>query len=335
MSKILVSLVTPVYSGASYLQDLADAIDRARDEAHRSGMPLEIVEAIFVDDGAIDDSPRIIDELQRRHPWIRAIHLSRNFGQHTATAAGILHTSGDWIVTLDEDLQHEPRHAIPMLMRAIATESDIVYASSTHRVHRSAFRNFTSKATKALVGWLAGESAIRRFTSFRMLRGSIARAASSVATHDTYFDVVLTWFTKRIETLPLPLVDIRSESGERSGYGLLRLLQHGRRMLIAAGIRPLRFASALGILTVSFSVLLAAYIFFLKIWYPEVILLRGWASLIVVISFFGGLTAFLLGIALEYLSTVVLHILGKPTFFVVDRSKDDLLRPFLPPANGQ
>ncbi len=329
MSKIYISIVVPVYSGAEYLRDLATAIEQARTDADQSGMPVEIIEAIFVDDGAIDDSPRILDELQHEHAWIRVIHLSRNFGQHTATAAGILHSSGDWIATLDEDLQHHPKHVVAMLMRAIETSSDIIYAASDFRVHRSWFRNFTSRSTKAIVGWLAGEKAIRRFTSFRLVRGSIARAASSVATHDTYLDVVLTWFTKRIESLPLPLVDIRSEKGQRSGYSLARLLQHGRRMLIAAGIRPLRLASSLGILTLTFSVLFAAYIIYLRIWRPEVIHLRGWASLVVVISFFSGLTAFLLGIALEYLSTVVLHILGKPTFFVVDRSKDEWLRPFL------
>ncbi|HEX7829099.1 MAG TPA: glycosyltransferase family 2 protein, partial [Thermoanaerobaculia bacterium] len=246
MTPIYISIVVPVYSGAAYLRDLATAIDRVREEIRTSGKPVEIVEAIFVDDGAIDDSPRILDELQREHSWIRVIHLSRNFGQHTATAAGILHSSGDWVATLDEDLQHEPRHLVAMLLRAIATGSDVVYAASNRRVHRSWFRNFTSRATKSIVGWLAGESAIQHFTSFRMVRGTIARAASSVATHDTYLDVVFTWFTKRIETLPLPLVDIRSERGERSGYSLARLLQHARRMLLAAGTRPLRIASALG-----------------------------------------------------------------------------------------
>jgi glycosyltransferase involved in cell wall biosynthesis len=333
MSKVYVSTVTPVYSGAEYLRNLVAAIELAQDEARRSDMPVEIVEAIFVDDGAIDDSPRILDELQREHPWIRVIHLSRNFGQHTATAAGILHSSGDWVATLDEDLQHEPRHVIPMLLRAVETESDVVYGASNGRVHRSWFRNFTSTATKAIIGWMAGEPAIRRFTSFRMVRGSIARAASSVATHDTYFDVILTWFTKRIETLLLPLVDIRSESGERSGYDFARLLQHARRMLIAAGIRPLRVASSLGILSVVASVLLAIVITWLRIRHPELILIRGWTSLVLVISFFGGLTSFLLGMALEYLSTVVLHMLGKPTFFVVDRGKDALLRPFV--GNGR
>lgn len=328
MSKVTISTVTPVYGGAEYLRDLVAAIAQAREDVLRSELPAEIVEAIFVDDGAIDDSPRILDELQREHPWIRVIHLSRNFGQHTATAAGILHTSGDWVATLDEDLQHEPRHVIPMLLRAVETESDVVYGAASGRVHRSWFRNFTSIATKAAVGWMAGEPAIRRFTSFRMVRGSIARAASSVATHDTYLDVILTWFTKRIETLLLPLVDIRSENGERSGYNFARLLQHARRMLIAAGIRPLRVAASLGILTVGASILLAVVITWLRIRYPELILIRGWTSLVLVISFFGGLTSLLLGMALEYLSTVVLHILGKPTFFIVDRSKDALLRPF-------
>jgi hypothetical protein len=150
-----------------------------------------------------------------------------------------------------------------------------------------------------------------------------------VSTHDTYFDVVLSWFTDRTGSLPLPLVDIRSVAGNPSGYSLKRLLRHARKMLISSEIKPLRVGSAVGAATLVASVLLAVWIFIVKLMRPEVIQVRGWASLIVTIAFFGGLTAFLLGVVLEYLSTVVMHTLGKPTFFVVDRSKDELLIPFV------
>jgi glycosyltransferase involved in cell wall biosynthesis len=325
VNRLSISTVTPVYRGAEYLSDLVEALADVQSEVRAGAMPVDIMEAIFVDDGAVDRSAELLEELQRKYSWIHLIHLARNFGQHAATVAGILHASGDWIATLDEDLQHHPKHLVPMLLRAIETRSDVVYGASDRSVHHSGFRNLSSVMTKTTVGWLAGDDAVRRFTSFRMIRGSVARAAGSVATHDTYFDVVLTWFTNRIATLQLPLVDIRSVAGGKSGYSLKRLLLHARRMLISAGIRPLRIASALGVLTLATSVVISIYICVLKLLRPAAIDLKGWASLILAISFFGGLTAFLLGIVLEYLSTVVQHILGKPTFFVVDRSKDTIL----------
>jgi glycosyltransferase involved in cell wall biosynthesis len=327
MEKVLLSTVTPVYHGGRYLPELISALDVVRHDLQARQLPVELLEAIFVDDASVDDSATVLRELQRTYPWVRVVQLSRNFGQHGATVAGILHSSGHWVATLDEDLQHHPRHLLPMLLHAVAAGNDVVYGGSYGPIHRTAFRNLSSRFYKASLGWVAGNPFIPHFSSFRMMRGSVVRAACSVSTHDTYFDVVLTWFTGRFDALQLPLLDVRTVSGEQSSYGLSRLLRHARRMLVSSEIRPLRFASAIGALSVVISLFLAAGTLILKILHPEVIQLRGWASLIITIAFFGGLTAFLLGVILEYMSTLILHTLGKPTFFVVDRSIDAVLLP--------
>ena len=328
METLLLSTVTPVYRGGRYLPELVDALEAVQIDLRARKIPVQLLEAIFVDDASVDDSMAILRKLKETRPWIRIVELSRNFGQHGATVAGILHSSGHWVATLDEDLQHDPRHLLPLLLHAAAGGKDVVYGGSDRRIHRSAFRNRSSSIYKAFLGWMAGNPVIPRFSSFRMMRGSVVRGACSVSAHDAYFDVVLTWFTGRIDSLQLPLVDIRSEAGEQSGYNLKRLLGHARRMLVSSEIRPLRFASTIGAITVIASLLLAAGTLILKLFLPETIHLRGWASLIMTIAFFGGLTAFLLGVALEYMSTLVLHALGKPTFFVVDRSMDAILMPF-------
>lgn len=329
MEKIFLSTVTPVYRGAAYLGDLVAALGSVQQEIRASGLPIELAEAIFVDDAAVDGSPSLLDELQSAHDWVHVIHLSRNFGQHGATVAGILHSSGDWVATLDEDLQHDPQHLLPLLMDAAATSNDVVYAAPETSVHASAFRNISSQFFKAGMSWLVGNPTVRRFNSFRMLRGTVARAACSVSTHDTYFDVVLNWFTNRVATLKLPIVDRRSVTGSPSGYNLKRLLGHARRMFISSEIRPLRIAALIGFIALLVSAVIGAVTMALRLAFPETVDARGWASLMLAISFFGGLNAFILGVALEYVSTLVLHTLGKPTFFVVDRSKDLLLQPYI------
>jgi glycosyltransferase involved in cell wall biosynthesis len=93
----VLSVVVPVLDEAENVIPLLDEIEAAL--APRGGF-----EVIFVDDSAIDASPRLLDELAAAHGWITAIHLMRNFGQHAATIAGIIYSSGDWVVTMDEDL---------------------------------------------------------------------------------------------------------------------------------------------------------------------------------------------------------------------------------------
>lgn len=328
MENILVSTVTPVYQGAATLGELVRRLEDEREAWDRDGLPLELVEAIFVDDGSTDDSASILDGLAQRHAWVHVVTLSQNFGQHPATVAGILHSSGDWIATLDEDLQHEPRFVLPLLREAVEHGWDIVYARPTAQVHESFFRDRSSRLYKSLLTFATGNPHVRAFNSFRVVRGSVARAAASVSAHDTYLDVVLGWFSKHLGTLPLAMKDRRFIARNASGYTFFKLLSHARRLLVSSQTKWLRAGAMVGTGALVFSVGLALVILGQKLSNPASIDVRGWLSLFLAIVFFGGLSSFLLGVVLEYLSTLLLQSQGKPAFFVVDRTKDAILRQF-------
>lgn len=129
MNRISMSTVTPVYRGEKTLRDLVLALDEFKQKLESSDSPVRLVESIFVDDGSTDRSADVLATLKNEFAWIQVITLSRNFGQHPATIAGILHTCGDWVATLDEDLQHHPRLLHELLREAVTTQSDLVYAN--------------------------------------------------------------------------------------------------------------------------------------------------------------------------------------------------------------
>lgn len=316
------SIVVPVYSGAEYLARLVDEVEALRLDLRARAAPIEIAELIFIDDAAIDGSPALIERLAKERPWVVALHLSRNFGQHAATIAGILHSSGDWVVTMDEDLQHPPDRVPQLLRKAVEEGADLVYANAEEGVHDAFIRDFTSHSFKRFMQWLTGNAKLRHFNSFRLIRGPVARAVSSVCSHDTYFDVNLSWFTQRIEVVRMQLRDERYIRTGKSGYSLKALFAHAWRMLFSSQIKLLRYGAVLGIAVLGLSILGMIYFLGLKLLYPEEIQVQGWTSLILAISFFGGLSSFMLGIALQYLSTLILKAHGKPTFFTVDRSSD-------------
>ncbi len=328
MEKILISTVTPVYQGAATLEKLAERLLDERRSWQGQGLPLELMEAIFVDDGSIDDSARVLGGLAERHSWVRVVTLSRNFGQHPATTAGILHSAGDWVVTLDEDLQHEPRFVLPLLREAVEQRWDIAYARPVDQVHESRFRDWGSRVYKSLLARVTTNPHVRDFNSFRVIRGPIARAAAAVAAHDTYFDVVLGWFSNRLGSLPLPLKDRRYIAGRASGYSLQKLLSHARRLLVSSQTKWLRIGAMTGVGALVFSSMLTLFIVGQWLIDPSSIEVRGWLSLFLATAFFGGLSCLLLGVLLEYLSMVLLQAHGKPAFFVVDRTKDAVLRQY-------
>lgn len=328
MDPILISSVTPVYRGRSTLADLVAALGEVRDAWRRQRLPVELTEAIFVDDGSSDGSTQVLAELAAVHPWLRVVTLSRNFGQHPATIAGILHSCGDWVVTLDEDLQHHPRHIPDLLLSAVRGESglDVVYARPLAGPHGSLVRDLGSRGFKWGLAALTGNPDLRSFNSFRAIRGSVARAAAAVASHDAYFDIVLGWFTNRTGVHGLAMVDQRyAEQGE-SGYSFRGLLTHARRAMISSQTKWLRTAAMIGLLSLLVSVGAGTYVLLERALDPTSIDVRGWTSLFLAIAFFGGLGSLLLGVILEYLSTLVLRAQGRPTFFVVDRSTDAALR---------
>lgn len=327
MEKLEISTVTPVYAGVQHLEELILSLARLREHWDLEGCPLVLKESIFVADDVIDDSAKLLQRLQAKYEWLQVIYLSRNFGQHPATIAGILHTSGDWIVTLDEDLQHHPNQIEPLLVKVALTHCDIVYAKPSTGVHKDRFRNYSSKVYKYILASITKEK-IDLFNSFRLIRGSIARATASVCSHETYFDVALLWFTQRVEQVDIPLKDNRVESGNASTYNLAKLLSHARRMIVTTRAKILRLGMVLGLTTVVISIGYALFIIIQKIVTPEVITIEGWASLLVSTLFFGGIIIALVGIVLEYVAVILLHIQGKPTFFVVDRSRDSILEKY-------
>jgi glycosyltransferase involved in cell wall biosynthesis len=334
MDEIYLSTVTPVYHGAAFLRDLVRELLALKNTFERDGMPVRLVEAIFVDDGSIDDSFSVLTQLEAEYKWVKVIRLSRNFGQHPATIAGILHSCGDWVATLDEDLQHPPKHLISMLIEAVSKQYDVIYTKGNAGVHGSYFRDGSSRLSKAIVGKLTGNPHVWKFSSFRMLRGSIARAAAALSSHNTYFDVALTWFTNCIGTLSLPMQDRRFVHQGKSGYTVKSLLGHAGRMLTSTEVKLLRLGALIGVSAVVFSICMSGVVLIQKIWFPESIHLQGWASLILAILFFGGLTSLLIGVTLEYITSFRLHMLGRPAYFVVDRSKDQLLTQFLEKRKG-
>lgn len=325
MRKITFSIVTPVYSGAKYLADLVREVKKLKDSLASAEAPWEIVELIFVDDASRDGSAEVLAELTAKHEWVRVIQLARNFGQHPATIAGILHTSGEWVATLDEDLQHDPKFLPQMLAEAVMNTCDITYAKPEQHVHQSILRDWGSRSYKYTLVKLTGIPHIRDFNSFRVMRGSVARATASVCGHETYFDVALCWFSNKIRTIYLPLKDQRYIDSKSSGYSFMKLLSHARRLIVSTQTKVLRIGFLIGLLAVALSFGALVLAFYNKFIDPNAPNVPGWASLFVAISFFCGLSIFLLVMTMEYIRTILLHIQGKPTFFVVDRTSDKIL----------
>ena len=329
-----ISVVVPVYSGEEFLRALWDELTSLRAELANSESPLALTEVIFVNDEARDGSADVLAEIEADDNSVTVVTMSRNFGQHGATIAGILHTTGDWVVSLDEDLQHPP-HLIPELIEvAVRERLDLVYGYPRNLAH-SAFRDWTSRFAKRWIARLSGMKQLNLASSFRVARGPIARAAASTASHQTYFDTALAWFTNRATRVLIDSQDLRVAEGGESGYSIGRLFGHARRALTAGDMRILRLVGGVGIVGVGAAAILGIRLLILWLTGNLDREALGWPSTFAALLFFGGIIATQLVVLTEYAISSALHLRGKPAYFAVDRSKDAaLLRYFDHQSDG-
>lgn len=141
-----VSIVIPIYNEAENLPNLVAAVG---DALSPGGRPFEL---ILVDDGSRDGSYRIMKNLESKTPWLRCFGLIRNYGQSTALQAGFDHASGDYVVTLDGDLQNDPAD-IPRMLQMLDEDPSIDCVSGWRKSRQDATlsRKIPSKIANALI----------------------------------------------------------------------------------------------------------------------------------------------------------------------------------------
>jgi undecaprenyl-phosphate 4-deoxy-4-formamido-L-arabinose transferase len=309
------SIVVPVYQGEHTLTLLLAEIEPlTRPGATPRGRRFQVTEVILVHDGALDNSHIVMESLAARLPFVSLVWLSRNFGQHPATLAGMAATSGDWVATLDEDGQQNPADLGTLLDAALDADAALAYGEPRNQPSHGLVRNTLSRLAKAIAAVIVGNRQMAHFNSFRLVRGDIARSLAAYCGHGVYLDVALAWVVGRWTTGP---VTLRPDRGRPSGYTFRTLSAHFGRLILTAGTRPLRLISILGFL----SILFGAGLSFAMVWarLRHRIPVQGYTSLIVVISFFSGVVLFSLGVIAEYLAVTLTTAMGRPLYVTVSR----------------
>jgi glycosyltransferase involved in cell wall biosynthesis len=307
-----ISVVIPVYGGEAHLADVVEELAAyAEPLTTPRGRPYRVTEVLLVHDCGPDDSPRVMRELAAKYSFVRPLWLSRNFGQHAATLAGIASSGGEWVVTMDEDGQHDPAAMAGMLDVALDEQARVVYARPVAPPPHSWFRNVTSRGAKRAINTFSGGADASLFHSYRLILGEVARSISAYSGSGVYLDIALGWVVGRAATAPVALRD----EGERvSSYSLRRLLSHFLRMVLTAGTRGLRVVSLLGVVLALLGLGLAVFIVVEQIVNPAPV--AGWSSLMVVVLLSTGAVLFSLGVISEYIGVTVNTALGKPLYLL-------------------
>jgi glycosyltransferase involved in cell wall biosynthesis len=315
-----ISVVIPIYQGEFTIEALIKEIAiYFKPIKTLSGREMVVSEVLLVHDCGPDRSDIAINHLAQSYSQIKVIWFTRNFGQHAATLAGMSSATGDWIVTMDEDGQHNPAD-IPLLVdHAMDEDLHLVYAQPANKAPHGFIRNLTSRFSKRIIRLLMGNYFVEYFHSYRLIRGDVARSLAAYCGQGVFLDVGLLWVAGRIGQYPL---NMRSEGERISSYTYGRLLSHFWSMLLTAGTRPLRLITILGFASVAIALFIGSYVLYEKL--TGKLELQGWASIVIVISFFSGCILISLGMIAEYLAVSIGASMGKPLYVIGSRSSRSL-----------
>lgn len=308
-----ISVVIPVYGGSSSLPILVAELESFTEGSFSpAGVSFRVSEVILVNDCGHDGSEHVIRELTGQYPWVQAVWLSRNYGQHAATLAGMAASSSEWILTMDEDGQQNPSDIGKLLDTAVQNHSQLVYASPSNKPPHGELRNGFSRFAKKIFAKVLTDGSVPYFNSYRLVLGEIGRTLAAYVGNGVYLDVAFTWVVQEVSTCN---VELRREIRPHSGYNFRQLSSHFWRLVLNSGTRPLRIISIAGIGAFFGGVIMAISVAVGKLAYDYPV--SGWASVFVLLLLFGGIIMLVLGILAEYLGIVVRSAIGKPLYVAV------------------
>lgn len=304
-----VSVVVPVYGGAEALPEL-----HARLEVALRGHGLTY-ELILVDDRGQAHAWSVIEALSQASQEVTGIRLSRNFGQHAATICGIVKARGEWIVTMDDDLEHPPE-AVGALLAAASIDHPLVYGVFEKRTH-AGYRNISSELMRLCLKRAFPEMN-QDYTSFRVIHASLAEQLGRFDLNRPYVDGMLSWLTS--SALAVKVTHGKREHGE-STYTLRKLLSHATNILVTYSHLPLRVVTYGGAALSGFSFLYLLYVIYGRL--TGQITDPGYTSLMSVVLLACGIQLLILGTLGEYLGRLMGAVYKRPIYSIERTSSRD------------
>lgn len=297
-----VSVVVPVYGGSAALPELCRRLDETLQLA---GFDYEI---ILVDDRGQAEAWGVIRALAAQHPRVRGLRLGRNFGQHAATICGIAYARGEWIVTMDDDLEHPPE-SIPALLAAGDNDHPLVYGVFEKRTH-AAYRNLSSELMRRMLK-RAFPDLNEDYCSFRVIHAPLAKQLDRFGLNRPYIDGMLSWLTSSTRSVSVP--HEQRQHGD-STYTMRKLLSHAANIFVTFSYLPLRIATFGGGGLASLSFLFLLYVIYGKL--SGHISNPGYASLMSVVLFACGIQLLILGVVGEYVGRLMGATFRRPVYQV-------------------
>lgn len=305
------SVVVPVYNEELVIDEL---VKRLVNTAERITPNYEL---IFVNDFSKDNSLQKLMEYAEQNPNIHYINFSRNFGHQVAIMAGMDYSSGAAVVTIDADLQ-DPPELIEDMYREYEKGYKVVYAKRVKRKGETMFKRLTAKWFYRIMARMVSFEIPVDVGDYRLISRDVLEYLKRMKEYDKYIRGQIAW-------LGFKNTFVTFERDERkfgtTNYPFKKMLRLAFNGITAFSDAPLKWATKLGFVVCVISFLMILYGLYGYFFDENTV--PGWASLIISITFLGGVQLLSLGVIGEYISRIMNNVRDRPLYVINDSSLDN------------
>lgn len=298
-----ISVIVPMY----FEQEVAQEFHRRIDATLNGNYDYEI---IYVDDGSKDDTLKILKDIKKTDKHVKILSFSRNFGHQAAVTAGVDKAKGDAVVIIDADLQ-DPPELIPDMINMWQQGNDVVYAKRKKRKGESAFKLFTAKMFYKILRGLTSTDIPADTGDFRLMDRKVVEAFKKMSEHNRFIRGMVPW-------LGFKQVPIEYERDVRfagvTKYPFRKMVKFAIDGIMSFSTKPLQLVFQLGVLAILISLGILIYALVIKIMGKAD--LEGWTSLVVIITFFGGVQLLSVGVLGQYIGRIYEEVQSRPIYLV-------------------
>jgi glycosyltransferase involved in cell wall biosynthesis len=304
------SAVIPVFNSGAIV---GDTLDQTAGFFESRGWSYEI---IAVNDGSTDNSEAILREKALSNPHIVTINLIRNFGQHNALFCGLQHSHGDYVITLDDDLQNPPGEIIHLVDKAL-DGYDLVIGQFRQKSH-ARYRRIGSHMVAWINRHVFHQPRDLVLTNFRLIRRDVVDRICAYRTSFPYISGMVLMFSSQPANV---LVEHKQRPVGKSNYSFFRIASLVMRILFNYSSFPLQVVSTLGIAIAAIAFLLGTF-FILKSVFLGV-RVPGWTTIVVLISLFSGINIAITSTLGEYVVRLMQQSGSTKSYYIKNIIRQD------------
>ena len=307
------SLVVPIYKDGSLAGDFCVEFEKVFKNHLKADGISDQVELIFVNDGSPNDSAERLRETCRRFPFARMIDLSRNFGQHIALAAGFAHARGEFVGSLNVDMEDPPDQLILLIESFAQHDYDVVFG-----VRKDRQGPFMVKLTSLLFHWvlnkLTGYQYPLNLATIRMMNRRFTDAYVRFQEKTPFLDGLQFWLGFKRGYVA---VTHRERTTGKSSYNFRRRFLMAMDSIISFSDLPLRMMVVAGTFIAMAGFFYMLMVVFQKFFFTE--FQAGWPSLMAIVTFFGGVQILGLGLASLYIGRILKEVQNRPLYVIREK----------------